>query len=233
MGDVTPAPPFKLLIVCGLTAEARIAAGPGVETLCSGGDAAGLEKTLRTKASGFCAIMSLGIAGGLSPELRTGSIILADVVMDCGLRRPTDAGWTNALAERLPGATRGFMLGSDHAVATIEEKRRLFAKTSALGIDMESHVVARIGAELDLPVAVLRVVSDPARRALPPAALVGMRPDGTPDIAAVLGSLLRNPAQLPALIATAFEVGKAMQVLKHAVKLADGAAAGSLSSRPG
>jgi adenosylhomocysteine nucleosidase len=43
----------------------------------------------------------------------------------------------------------------------------------------------------------------PAHRALPPAALVNLRQDGTPDIAAVLRSVIRQPRQLPALLRVA------------------------------
>ena len=40
---------------------------------------------------------------------------------------------------------------------------------------MESHIVAQLAARMRLPFAVLRVIADPAERAIPPAALVGMR----------------------------------------------------------
>jgi hypothetical protein len=63
---------------------------------------------------------------------------------------------------------------------------------------MESHIAA---AEAHgLPFAACGVIIDPAHRVLPPAALVNLRPDGTPDIAAVLRSVIRQPYQLPALL---------------------------------
>jgi len=74
---------------------------------------------------------------------------------------------------------------------------------------MESHLVARIAAELVLPFAILRVIADPAERELPPAALAGMRADGRLNVGAVLASLARNPGQLPALIRLAAEAGRA------------------------
>ncbi len=48
-----------------------------------------------------------------------------------------------------------------------------------------------------------RVIIDPVDRALPPAALIDLRPDGTPDVSRVLRSVLRNPCQVPALLRVA------------------------------
>ncbi len=79
---------------------------------------------------------------------------------------------------------------------------------------MESHVAARLAALHGLPFAALRVVADPAERSLPPAALVGMRPDGTTDIGAVLRSLGRAPRQLPGLIRTGLDARAAFSALK-------------------
>ena len=52
----------------------------------------------------------------------------------------------------------------------------MFDKTGAFAADMESHVVARIANERQLPFAVLRVIADPANQRLPPAAI--QRPKG-------------------------------------------------------
>ena len=61
----------------------------------------------------------------------------------------------------------------------------------------------------------LEAVIDPAERALPPAALVGLRPDGTPDVGAVFGSVLRRPTQLPALVQTALDARAARAALRR------------------
>jgi hypothetical protein len=61
---------------------------------------------------------------------------------------------------------------------------------------MESHVAARVAAEHNMSFAAVRVVVDPAHRAVPPAALIGMRPDGRADVSAVLRDLIARPSQL-------------------------------------
>src|SRR5205807_10330301 len=63
--------------------------------------------------------------------------------------------------------------------------------------------------------AICRTVIDSARRDLPPAALVGLRHDGTPDVLAVSRSLARRPSQLPALARIAVDAWTARQALRR------------------
>lgn len=103
--------------------------------------------------------------------------------------------------------------GVDRPLSDVSEKRALHAETGAVAADMESHIVGRIAAESGLPFAILRVIADPAERQLPPAALVGMRRDGAIDFRAVLGSLVANPSQLPALMQLTVDTGRARATL--------------------
>ena len=97
---------------------------------------------------------------------------------------------------------RGDIAGSDRMVVTAADKATLYRATSALAVDMESHVAAKFAADYGLPFAALRVISDTAGRDLPRAVLAGMRPDGGMNLAGVLSSLARDPRQLPDLIRT-------------------------------
>ncbi|MEM8827237.1 MAG: phosphorylase, partial [Pseudomonadota bacterium] len=117
------------------------------------------------------------------------------------------------LAKFLPSATVGEIAGQNRIAATATEKHTLANKTGAIAIDMESHVAARIAARHRLPFAAIRVVSDAADTDLPPAALVGMKPDGGMALGAVLGSLARRPAQLPALMRTGIDAERAFRSL--------------------
>ena len=51
----------------------------------------------------------------------------------------------------------------------------------------------------------MRVVVDPAERAIPPAALVGMNTDGRTNVPAILRELIARPAQLSRLARIAFD----------------------------
>jgi nucleoside phosphorylase len=117
------------------------------------------------------------------------------------------------LASQLPEATVGAILGADAIIASVAEKRDLFARTGAIAVDMESHIAARVAARHGLPFAIIRTISDAADQALPPAALVGMKPNGSVALGAVLASLARRPTQLPALITTGRNAGLAFAAL--------------------
>jgi adenosylhomocysteine nucleosidase len=194
-----------ILAVTGLQREQRIVTGPGVEAIAGGGDSQRLEALLEARAAEAHGIISIGIAGGLAPGLRAGDWVLADAVLVGGKPTPTDTPWTERLAARLPEAARGLLLGVDAIVAHTSEKADLHRATGALAVDMESHVAARMAQRHRLPFAAARVVCDPAHCTLPPAARVGMKPDGRMDLLAVLRSLLAEPGQLPALILTGWE----------------------------
>jgi adenosylhomocysteine nucleosidase len=202
-----------ILAATGLQRERRIVAGPDIEAIAGGGDAARLEAALDGLADRASGVISIGIAGGLAPGLQVGQWVVADAVLVDGESMPTDPAWTGRLAARLPEAARGLLLGANAMVAEATQKASLHRTTGALAVDMESHIVARVARRHHLPFAVARVVSDAAHRTLPPAARVGMKSDGTMDLPAVLRSLLADPGQLPALIRTGLEAERGFRAL--------------------
>ena len=106
--------------------------------------------------------------------------------------------------------------GVDSPLADAAGKAELFDTSGSVAVDMESAIVARAAERHGLPFAILRVIADPAHRPLPSSALVAMRSDGEVDIAAVLGALLRNPQELPALLRLALDSRAAFSVLVRA-----------------
>src|SRR5256885_9970689 len=57
--------------------------------------------------------------------------------------------------------------GVEQVIAARACKAALRLETGAAAVDMESHIAAAYAAEFELPFAALRVISDPASRALP------------------------------------------------------------------
>jgi adenosylhomocysteine nucleosidase len=202
-----------ILAVTGLQRERRILAGPDVEVVAGGGDQARLEAALERLAPSMRGVISIGIAGALAPQLRSGRWVVATAVRDDGRTLPTDPDWTDWLVSRLPRAERGLLLGVDAVAATAAEKAALHRASDALAVDMESHVAGRVARHHRLPFVAARVISDAAHRTLPPAARVGMRADGNVDLPAVLRSLAVAPWQLPALIRTGLEAETAFRAL--------------------
>ncbi len=81
------------------------------------------------------------------------------------------------------------------------DKRHLYQTARmVVAVDMESHIAARIAAAHNVPFAACRVIIDPAKRTLPPAALVGTRADGKPGVLAVIRSLTQQLRQLRVLL---------------------------------
>jgi adenosylhomocysteine nucleosidase len=70
-------------------------------------------------------------------------------------------------------------------------------------------------------------VADPAERALPPAALIGLDAAGRPALGRVLLSLVRQPAQLPALLQLARDTRRALAALRRAGDALGGTVQGS------
>ena len=201
-----------ILSVSGLAREAAIAAGPGVRTLAAGGQH--LPALIETAiAEGATGILSFGIAGGLDPTLPPGTAILAAAVIAGGERWAADAAWRDRLRARLPSAIVGDLAGVDRPAMSRADKYALASATGALAVDMESHIAARLAAAHGLPFAALRVICDPAGRAIPPAAIAGMREDGGTDLGAILVALLRSPGQLPAMMRLAGDARIAFGVL--------------------
>jgi adenosylhomocysteine nucleosidase len=188
-----------IIAVTCLSFEARVAAGPGVSVLCGTAQryVDKLESAVRAGGSG---IISIGIAGGLAPGLKPGDWVVASNVVADGVRIPTDRGWSRRLLEALPHAVYADISGVDAPVVHRADKRELHVSNGTVAVDMESHIAARIAAAHGVPFAACRVIIDPAERTLPPAALVGLRADGTADVLGVVRSLLRQPKQVFALM---------------------------------
>jgi hopanoid-associated phosphorylase len=208
-----------VLAVTGLKREAEIVGGPGVVAVTGGGDAVSLQQKLDALHGDIKGVISVGLAGALSPLLKVGEAVIADrVIQGRETWRCSDI-WRVALAAKLAGAHQGTVAASDTILENAEAKAALYESTGALVVDMESAVAGRFAAKRNLPFAVLRVISDDAAHVLPPAALVAMKPDGGIALGRVLASLLRHPLQVPGLIRTARASNKAFKELLRCANL--------------
>jgi adenosylhomocysteine nucleosidase len=201
-----------LLVATGFTREARIVAQPGVTAIPGGGIAATLERLLEEQAPNACAIASFGLTGALADGLRIGDWIIGDRLAGA-VETETDRAWRDAVIRRLPDARVGAFYADGSMIASVEAKRALGRDHRALAVDMESHIAARVAARHGLPFMVVRIVSDGVDHMLPPAITVSMKPGGAIDTAAMLGSLLRQPGQLPVFTSTIIGAAKAFRGL--------------------
>ena len=178
-----------------------------------GGDGDGLASKLDALHGDIGGVISIGLGGALSPLLKVGDVVIGEKIITGTEDWECHAGWRNRLASRLAHAHQGMVFGSDVIIHQAETKTGLYNTTGALVVDMESQVAARFAAKRNLPLAALRVISDDASHVLPPAALVAMQPDGGISIGKVLWSVMKKPAQIPALVRTGRASSKAFAEL--------------------
>ena len=201
--------------------EARIAAGPGVEVVCSGGDPARLRRLLEGLApTRYRGLISFGLSGALDPSLRSGDIVVATEIRSDAGAWPVAATMSGAMTDRLRGiGTRAALAGVNAPVMEAINKALLWQRTGAAAVDMESHVAASFGASVGLPVCALRVINDPAGRNLPPIATRALTPDGRVNLAAVFAGVAGNPKQIPLLIQAGRDARIAFGALRRVRRL--------------
>ncbi|AEI37295.1 MAG: phosphorylase [Zymomonas mobilis subsp. pomaceae] len=206
-----------ILAVTGIDREAKAAAQcDKVLSLTSGGDALTLERSLNQimQANTISGLVSFGLAGALDTDLKVGDWVLATAVKG-GFEAECDLGWQVVIRTFLPSIKSGIFYADGTLISDMSEKKRIAADEKAIAVDMESHIVARIAEQYNCPFIILRVISDQADHTLPPAFSVAMRPDGSVDVPALLGSLLCHPTQLPAFVTAAKAATKALKQLSR------------------
>jgi adenosylhomocysteine nucleosidase len=165
--------------------------------------------------SGARQLVSLGFAAGLDPALRPGDVLVPSRIVAWGHDYLPDL----SLCARLGGVTPGGLLHSDVPVTTAADKQALHAASLCVALDMESGVLAQAAEKAGLPFAALRAICDPAGRTLPAAAGVALTPTGGIAVSPILASLLREPTQIPALIALARDAAAARRALAQRIPL--------------
>lgn len=210
---------LPVLIVTGLKQEARIAAGPGLTVICSSSNPVQLREMMTSfDPKSIRGIVSFGVAGGLNPSLRSGDIVIASEIVAAKSRWDTAPILTQNIVA-LPTRRRrqivaGVLAGVEEIVLGQVGKAALRATTGADAVDMESHIAARYAAENGLPFAAVRVISDPAHRALPQLTLSAIKPNGNVDVWKVMRGIARNPRTIPHLISTGRDFNRALRSLK-------------------
>ncbi len=211
--------PRPVLIVTGLVQEARIAGGPGMTVICSSSDPQQLRALLTVvDPSSIRGVISFGVAGGLDPQLKSGDIVVATEVVAgdsrwlAGLALNDDLIANVALGRRR--VVRGGLAGVEQVIAARAKKAALWLQTGAAAVDMESHIAAAYAAAAGLPFAALRVISDPANRALPALARSAIKPNGDIDLRRVLRGVARNPMSVRALVSTGIDFNRALRSLR-------------------
>ncbi len=213
-------------IVTGLVAEARCLRQGQNRFICTGGNSTkARDGAQRLVTQDVCALCSFGLAGGLSPGLSSGTLLLPKtIVLPDGSTIETDSIWRERLtylaqsADLAPHATT--IVGSDDLVATPAAKSLLHLTSGAAAVDMESHAVGEVAKASRLPFVVVRVIADTHDEVIPEAARQGLGDEGQIKPLAVLMELMRRPHQTGSLIRLGRESGRALGALRRVADLA-------------
>ncbi len=146
-------------------------------------------------AGGMDALIVAGFGGALRCGLDVGEIVVAE-----NLTTPLLAArLTPDLAARL-GVRPVRLISESRVVDDPAERERVGRERGADAVDMESEGVARVAAEHDVPLAVVRAISDSAVAPMPvPAAVLFDAGAGRPTPLALARHLLARPGRALAL----------------------------------
>jgi adenosylhomocysteine nucleosidase len=201
----------KLGLVCGLASEKKALGEAGRAARLSGAEARRAETMARILADeGAEMLVSIGLAGALSPALRPGDLVLPSAVID-------EQGARLEAASLPDECQSGDLLGADHIIDGPAAKSRLLSATGAVAVDMESHAVARVAAGRGIRFVIIRAIADPATQALPPTALGAVGPDGEVKTWTTVARLLRRPQDLPDLVRLGRQAAQGLQTLRDRV----------------
>jgi len=167
--------------------------------------------------AGVSALMSFGMAGGLDPELKPGSVVIpCEVLSSDGARYAASRVWREQVAAAISplcAVTEGNLLTSSHAIETPADKVAAFRDTGAAAVDMESAAVAEIAAKHNLPFIAVRAIVDTAADTLPRAVIAASRV-GRVRFARLIGGLILAPREIVGLIRLAQRYRIAMRSLR-------------------
>src|SRR5437016_10429950 len=124
-------PPAMVLCTSGLAVEAKIARAAGFSVVVGAGDRDRIAGLVATAAAQTDCLVSFGIAGGLAPELKAGTVIVSGEVVSERCRWAVAPSYRSQLTKfaHSIGAIEGPIFGARSILATKAEKKRAWAMT--------------------------------------------------------------------------------------------------------
>ena len=214
---------MKIGVVSGLPRE-RACLKSSIEKPREFNAATGLGPVLAGRAAsdfidaGACALMSFGIAGGLSAVVPAGTVILATAVVDGETTHLADENWLSRIEKALVGKCdfmKGTLAGTDWLISSPMEKQKMHNLTGAVACDMESHAVARLAALNGVPFSIIRVVADPFDRVVPEWIIRCLNPSGGVQFGRLFLELVGRPLSLVELVGLSKDTKKAFNSLRR------------------
>jgi len=159
-----------------------------------------IEAITTTRPGG---LISIGTAGGLSPELHAGHLLLPlQVATENDEIFPVAPAWHARVCRQLDEyhIETGTVVSVADAVHQPRKKQQLYTHSGAVAVDMESAELARLASRHSIPFLVVRAIADPYDQTLPQSALAALTSRGDLHMAGLLAQLLRRPGEIANLI---------------------------------
>jgi adenosylhomocysteine nucleosidase len=162
-----------------------------VGTLLTGIGPRNADRAIRAALNGRkpTAVLSCGFAGGLRPELATGTIVFT---------ADKETGWEPALLAA--GAQPARFHGAERVATAAQQKRALWQATGADAVEMESQAIQAVCREQGIPSAIVRVILDTADEDLPLDFDQLLTADQRLDNSRLALALLKSPGKVGALL---------------------------------
>ncbi len=159
-------------------------------------------------------VIVLGFAGGLDPQLSPATVLPIAWVVDeqnsliqlgdADAPPVDDDPTTPTVPRRVENVShrpaQHSLLTIDRIADSVAAKRQLFDRYQCAAVDMETYHLAALAAQRDLPLTVLRAVTDAADTALPPEAAHWIDPRGRAHTATIAWYLATHPWQIGLLL---------------------------------
>ncbi|MBX7146769.1 MAG: hypothetical protein K1X44_05620 [Alphaproteobacteria bacterium] len=213
-------------IITGLLSEAKILYKSGKEPTFIK-TAVGNKKITEKLAwdlveQGAKGLLSFGLAGGLTPEIKSGDIIIPDQVLTKNDMFTTDYIWHQNIVRYLSvnnlSIKQNKLLGSDIPLISVEQKKSMHDIFNVSCVDMESHHVARVAQQAKLPFLVIRVIIDTYNDQMPSFIIKAMQQDGTITIIPLFKGIMVEPTSIYNMAKLGINFFKAIKQLRRVAR---------------
>ncbi len=155
-------------------------------------------------------IISTGYAGGLSPEIKVGDIVVTgEIIHESGRRVLSRVMDTISPSHPI---RRGPILTTNRFIPFSDDKHGLYAKFGANAVDMESFFLGEEASNSKIPFLSVRVISDDVNRDLPQLSNI-IGGDGRPRVARIARYFLTHPKMILPSIGILGDIKKATRSL--------------------
>ena len=165
------------------------------------------------------ALVSWGTAGALSPDVRSGDLLLPDnVLAGDGRYLVTDQAWLERIRQALQPASltihNGPMTEARKILTWAATKQELHLRTGALAADMETAAILDIAISGKVPCIAIRAVVDEAHMTIPEALVKHLDRYGRPGPTGLIVEIFRSPRLISELYRLGTAMRKAMTTLQ-------------------